>query len=386
MKKTYKKNTKVLLVGPVPPPYGGIPYYVKTLFESGISEVEFLLFNTALPAGVVPLNREGKRSYASLFETGFWVAIKKTLFVLLSIFRIAFTILRDRPHIIHVFTCSYWGYWRNWIYILVGKLLGRKTIFHLLGAIDIFYEEVGETQKKWLRTSLNSADEYLVQSPELRRWVEQYSARPVRSLWNGIYLDQIAPKEESSPQFITPSSKPVGITIGGLGKNKGAAELIQAIEQLKAVDVDLDWVFVGGGDVANYRALVEARGLAENIRFTGVISEAEKWQYLHHADLFCLPSYAEGQPISILEAMAVGLPIISTAVGSITEVVRDGIDGYIIPPVDIDLLAGRIKELVETPEKCREMGQNAQQVAEERHDIHTLFENMTSVYIALIAE
>ena len=378
------KQIKVLLVGPIPPPFGGIPYYVKTLFESGINKVDFNLFNTALPASIAPLNREGKRSYTSLYENGIWVAIKKISFVLFSFPLLAFTILHKRPHIVQVFTPSYWGYWRSWIYILISKILRRKTIFHLLNAIDIFYRDSGAFQKYWLRRSLNIADEYLVQSPKLRKWVQQYSSRSVKSLWNGLFFNHIPSKTVHPPKFMASFDRPVGITIGGLGKNKGAAEIINAVARIKSEQIDLGWVFVGGGDVEHFRALADSRGLSENISFTGFISESEKWQYLHHANFFCLPSIAEGQPISILEAMAVGLPILATSVGSIPEVVGDGVEGFIIPPLDTSMLINKIKTLIQEPENSRRMGEKARQTARERHDIKILFKNMRSVYFEIL--
>ena len=382
---TPSQVVKVMLVGPIPPPYGGIPFYVKTLFESGITNIDFYLFNTAMPAWIAPINREGKRSYASIFENGFWVGIKKCCFVLFSFASLAFSILRERPQIVQVFTSSYWGYWRNWIYLLISRMLGRRTIFHLLNAIDIFYSDSGSIQRYWLRRSLNSADYYLVQSPELMGWVKKISKSEVISIWNGIDFRQIPLKKAPPPSFIASSVRPVGITIGALGRNKGTAELIIALQRLKVEHINLGWVFVGDGDSAYYKSMAESKGVAENIYFTGPVQEFEKWHYLHHADIFCLPSYAEGQPISILEAMAVGLPIISTAVGSIPEVVRDGIDGYIIQPVNIDSLVSRIKELLQNSEKRHFMGQNAQRIALERHNIQSMFENMDNVYHQMVA-
>ena len=380
-----KRITRVLLVGPVPPPYGGIPAYVRDLYESGIDGIEFRVFDTALPSWVAPSNREGALQYQSLRENGLWVAVKMVLYVLFSYPRLIWNLVRYRPRIVQVFTCSYWGYWRNWLYVLLAKACRRKTIFHLLNAIDVFYGEVSPRQQGWIRTSLNSADLYLLQSPGLQKWVEQYSRRRVVGIWNGIHLDRI-PAKSTRPPKMAFNSLPVGITVGVLGQNKGTYDVLDTLENLKARGVDVAWVFVGGGDVAGFTQRAETMGLADRVLFGGRVEEEEKWQYLHHADLFCLPSRAEGQPIAIIEAMAVGLPVVSTNVGSIHEMINEGDSGILIEPGDRSTLAGAIERIALDPDVCNRMGRQAHRLARERHDISHMFGCLATAYRDVMAE
>ena len=107
-----KKDVKILLVGPVPPPFGGIPTYVKGLCDAKLDGIEFLLFNTAVPPWVEPFDREGKRNYGSIFEIGILASLKKILYVLYSFISFTWSLILIRPSIVHVFTCSYFSKFR----------------------------------------------------------------------------------------------------------------------------------------------------------------------------------------------------------------------------------------------------------------------------------
>ena len=94
------------------------------------------------------------------------------------------------------------------------------------------------------------------------------------------------------------------------------------------------------------------------IEFIGWVSDEKKIQYLNKADAFILPSYNEGLPISILEAMTYGLPIVSTKVGGIPEVLKDGINGFLIEPGNECQLSLIIKKVINDPVSFVSLGQN----------------------------
>lgn len=380
---TQQTDIKVLLVGPVPPPIGGIAVYVKSLNDATLDGIEFSLFNTAIPSWVEPFDKEGARSYASIFEVGVWSMLKKILYVLFSFISLIWSLIVIRPAIVQVFTCSYWGYWRNWTYILIARLFRKKTIFHLLNAIDMFYSEVGNFQRILLRKSLNSADCYLLQSPGLEAWVKQYSRKQVIGIWNGIDFAQIPQKSVNPPELIASLDCPIGLTIGNLSFNKGTREIIEALKIVNEQNIKIGWVFVGRGDAQPFMRLASQYGLEKSVYFTGAVGELEKWQFLQHASFFCLPSYAEGQPLSIIEAMACGLPVISTKVGSIPEMIVEGVNGILVNPGDTLALKDAILLLVNNPEIGEAMGKASQKLCQERHNIANLYTGLAEIYSQL---
>ena len=112
------------------------------------------------------------------------------------------------------------------------------------------------------------------------------------------------------------------------------------------------------------RDLAERRGLARFVEVRDWLSPSERDRLLASADAFVLPSYAEGLPMSLLESMAWGLPVISTAVGSIPEHVRDGVQGLLVQPGDVSELAGAIERIVMDDALRARMGEMARRAVE----------------------
>ncbi len=377
------KVKKVLLVGPVSPPFGGIATYVEQLSTSQIENIEFSIFNTSFPKWVAPLDREGKRSYFSIFEGGVISGLNKVIFVISSYFRFFFVIVCRKPDIVQIFPASYWAYWRNWLYLLQAKLLGKKTIFHVLNAIDVFYEEVGKTQRRMIKNSLSLPDYVLVQSPQLQSYVEKLTDTKVKGILNGIHLDDI-PQAQVRKTTLTDAHDFVGSTIGNLSKNKGTYLILDALRILKSEGIQVNWIFIGRGDIKNFSELAKDNEIEQQVVFTGPVSEETKWKYLLASDFYCLPSYAEGQPISIIEAMAIGLPIISTTIGSIPEIVCDNENGYLINVGDSLALSEAIKKIVNDPKHTRFMGESNESLCKEKFDANTMFKAISTIYDDLI--
>ena len=382
MRKEANTPVRVLLVGSLPPPYGGIPTYVRDLSQADIPGVKLRVFNTAFPEAVAPFNRIGSLYLDSLRHNGLWVTAKMVVYVLWSYSRLARVILTWRPHIVQAFPSSDWGYWRNWLYLILAKALGCRTIFHLLNAIDLFYARVGVLQRWLLRQSFSTADVYIVQSDGLKSWLEQHCSRRCYGFLNGLHLDRI-PARGPVPKDMRSLPGPVGVTIGPLGKHKGTPQIMEALKKLNGEGTPVGWLFIGRGDVEDYKRRAEALGLARQVVFTGPVDDDRKWSYLNNADFYCLPSDAEGQPISILEAMAVGLPVIATDVGSIPEIIADGETGLVIPVGDGDALSHAIWELARDAETRHGMGVAAKRYVQEHHDIRELHVRLGLVYRAL---
>jgi glycosyltransferase involved in cell wall biosynthesis len=103
---------------------------------------------------------------------------------------------------------------------------------------------------------------------------------------------------------------------------------------------------------------VRESGVQDQVRLPGWVSGELKSRLLHEAAIFALPSYNENLPVSIIEAMDQALPIVSTTVGGIPDLVRHGLDGYLVPPGSIDELANRIVELLRNDDLRSRMGEN----------------------------
>ena len=118
-------------------------------------------------------------------------------------------------------------------------------------------------------------------------------------------------------------------------------------------------IAAGPGELDAVRRCARERGVDDRVLLPGWVSGSEKLRLLEEAALFALPSYTEGVPLSVLEAMSVGLPVIATPVGGIPDVVRDGQDGYLVPPGSPNGLSARIINLLNNPQLRERMGENA---------------------------
>ena len=145
------------------------------------------------------------------------------------------------------------------------------------------------------------------------------------------------------------------IFVGRLAAVKGLRVLIEAFAQARQTRPDLHLTLVGDGDD---RAMLErlAAPLGDAVHFAGYLSQEAVAAALAEADAFVLPSFAEGLPVVLMEALAAGRPVIATQVAGVSELVEDGVTGFIVPPGDSETLADRIGRLADDPDLRARMG------------------------------
>ncbi len=157
--------------------------------------------------------------------------------------------------------------------------------------------------------------------------------------------------------------------VGRLEDLKGPHDLIQAFAAIVEQDPQLNPTlrFVGDGPArSSLESQVETLELGDKVFFEGYAPPNTVSQLLSKAAVFCLPSYAEGVPVSLMEAMVHSIPVVSTKVGGITELIEDGESGYLIAPGAIDELSKALTDLLSDAAKRTEMGQvGARKVVEE---------------------
>jgi len=140
------------------------------------------------------------------------------------------------------------------------------------------------------------------------------------------------------------------LCVGRLDAEKGHLVLVDALAALRSRGVDATAVFVGAGPL---RPVIEERigalDLGDAVHLTGAIGQDEIRDDYHHACAFCLPTFIEGLPVVLMEAMASGLPVVTTPVNGIPELVQDGVTGLLVPPGRPDLLADALQRVLVEP-------------------------------------
>lgn len=147
------------------------------------------------------------------------------------------------------------------------------------------------------------------------------------------------------------------LDVGRLVPEKGAPILLDAAARLVERGIDFQLRLVGAGELDNdLRGLIAERGLGDRVTLVGPVGQDDIIAEYHWADVFCLPSFQEGLPVVLMEAMSTGLPVVTTSVNGIGELVQDGRNGYLVPPGRADLLAETLARLAADPALRDDLG------------------------------
>ena len=154
-----------------------------------------------------------------------------------------------------------------------------------------------------------------------------------------------------------PPSARVVVFVGALTRAKGVATLLRAFAQVCGSRRDTLLLVVGDGPLLKtLRAYAQSKCPSSSVVFAGAIPHENVGVYLSAADVFALPSAAEGFPMSVAEAMAIGLPVVCTGVGALPDIVRDGVNGHLVRAGDANALGDAFSSLLDNPGVVAEMG------------------------------
>jgi len=204
-------------------------------------------------------------------------------------------------------------------------------------------------------------------SAQLRRW-----SRPAD--WHKLHVVRCAVDEEffaaSCP--VPPQSRTL-LSIGRLSAQKGQLLLLEAMQRLCADGTDARLLLVGDGELrADVECAIRARRLERHVAVTGWVGEQELLRLLALARALVQPSFAEGLPVVLMEAMAMGRPVVATHIAGIPELVVAGESGWLVPAGNVgELVAAMRAVLAQEPARLAAMGRAAAQRVRERHDAAT---------------
>ena len=201
---------------------------------------------------------------------------------------------------------------------------------------------------------------------QLCRWVPAAQWPKIRVVHCGLEPDFFAASADIRPALV-----PRLVCVGRLCEQKGQLLLVAATAILAKRGVAVELVLAGDGEMrADIDAAIAAADLKSRVRITGWIGSDQVRDELLAARALVLPSFAEGLPVVIMEAMAIGRPVISTYVAGIPELVRDGVDGWLVPAGDVEALADAMRACLETPaDRLEAMGRSAHERVQARHAI-----------------
>lgn len=361
-----RKQPVVLMVGAVPPPTGGIATQVDLLLSSSLGRrYRLLLFDPELP-----VVRSGARPPVVLR-----LIASARMFV-----RFAIMLRSESVQITHLHASSFPGVYEKALMGVLARLMRRRVVLQLHSGV---FETVWRTSRfgAGVAAALQAPNAVTVQSTEWVRTVSQIAPRA------HPYFVPSCIRTDRYPATIRESGQVVRfLFVGWIIREKGIFELAEAVARMPKDSPAFEIHVVGDGvDKEMLEERVAKLDLAKTVTIHGWVDEAEKHRLIQSADVFVLPTYSEGMPVALLEAMAAGLAVITTPVGAIPGLVTSGVHGELVQPRDVDGLARALDRLCRDHELRARYGKASAERARSQYDVESGATAIAAIYETLLS-
>lgn len=340
---------KVLMIGPDRSVHGGISGVVNNYYEAGLDRLIDLCYIGTMVEGT---------------------AVKK----LLQAIKAFFTFLVKLPHyrIVHVNMASDTSFYRKSVFVWTAKLFRKKLVIHQHGGnFPEFYEkDLGSAGRDYVKRVLSMADAFLVLGTAWKDFFGRIIGRDrITVLPDAVTLPAPYQKQYGTHKLLF---------LGRLCREKGIGELLSVIPGLRSRFPDVRLYLGGIWEDADLKE--KMLSVADCVTDLGWVSGSDKQKILRACDIMVMPSYFEGQSVSILEAMANACGIVASDTGGIPDMIEDGQTGLLVPPKDAKALEKGILRLLEDSGLCRTLGENARQKAEAEFSMENNIKRLLAVY------
>ena len=356
----------ILFLGKLPPPYIGPAVACQIILQSKLKE-EFNLVHIDL-SDHRDISTLGKIDFGN-----FYLAFKQyySLYKNLRKHKDAMMYIPAGQTTV--------GYTRDAVFIVIAKLFGRKVISHLRGGNFLKWYTSAPAWAKWVVRKVHSkVDAQIVLGNNLRH------------LFNWLIPDQyiyVIPNggNYSIPETTRNSDKIKVLYLGNFIGTKGVLETLYAVDYLKDINSNIEYVFAGAWrDDETRKAFLQFKEEHPELPVTiaGAVSGNAKFELLASSDIFVFPTYYpnEGHPWVIVEAMAAGLPVITTDHAAISESVKENVNGFLVEKKSAKAVADKIRWLAEHPDRRAEMGKKSREMYEQGFTQDIMIERLARVF------
>lgn len=311
---------------------GGISSVIKQYISEGIEKEISLIF--------IPTTVDGSPLVKIIFFMG---SIGKSLLYL----------LKYKPDICHIHVSQRGSFYRKCIIALLCKIYGRVIIPHIHGSQFADFITKNSINRFLARFLLRQSKVVIVLHNEFKQFIQGFDSKvKTEVLYNPIEVPSATDTSSRDNLNI--------LFLGRLSDRKGTFDLLEVINQERDFFTHSKalFSFCGDGELDRANDFVDNHDLHEVVRIIGWIDGTEKTEYLSSSAIYILPSYNEQMPMSILEAMSHKLPVISTHVAGIPEMVIDQHNGILVKPGDTQALSMALTDLINDKDKRIQMGNN----------------------------
>lgn len=340
-------DARTVFAMPMGPPHGGMTVYAAMLRRSALFAGDrAVLFDTTPPPGDRRILQRVARAAGRFFA-------------------LAALVRRSGAEVVYFMTSSYAGFYEKGLLALACRAAGARTVLHPVGGFAEFHR-AARLGRPLIRFLLRRASMVFAVEPRVAALIGRIAPRtPVVLVPNPVDCALFGD---------TPASPPEGplriLFSGAIVETKGVFDLLDATALARRDLPPFRLVLIGDGPrLGECRVRAATLGLDDIVELRGWVSEGEKVALLRTSHVFCLPSHVEGTPLSVLEAMAAGLPVVATTVGGLPMVITSGHEGVLVPPRDPRALADALCAVLADPERRRRMGAAAFERVRERYDL-----------------
>ena len=302
--------------------------------------------------------------------------LKKIIKAIVAYFSFFKEMIMNKPDVVHIHSSFGGSFYRKLPFIYSAFLFGIPIINHLHGAdFEAFYLNSSNKKKRLVIKTYEKCTKIVVLSEEWKKKIslivpetkifviENYSF-----INNSIIERRINKNNQNTVLFL-----------GFICKRKGCFDIPAIVKKVAKVIPSVKFIIAGDGEIKALKQLIDP-SIRENIVFPGWVRDSKKEKYLYAADVFFLPSYNEGMPMCILDAMGCGLPIVSTTVGGISKIVWYGENGFIHQPGSNEDMANSIIKLLTNEKMRREFGDKSVEIAKKYFSLEKHIEKVGHLY------
>lgn len=302
--------------------------------------------------------------------------IEKLLVFAKALISFIIILLSWHPDIVHIHSSFGGSFYRKKIFIDLAHLMRISIVNHIHGSYyDEFFFSASTLKKRIIKRTYNKCSRFVALSENAKEQLSKIvSEEKITVIENFAVLNQeaISARQHKGNDYKV-------LFLGFVTEKKGCYDIPDIFRIVSQKLPNIRFIIAGVGDVDRIKELI-GKDWKDNFDFPGWVTGAEKDRLLKESDLFFLPSYSEGMPMSILDAMGYGLPIISTTVGGVTKIVHEGENGFVFEPGDKAGMAEAIVKILTDSELMRKMGKNSVSIIKRGYSLEKHIENLEEVY------
>jgi len=360
---------KIILIGAVPPPYHGTNVSNERILNSKI-KIIYDLYH---------LDISDHRDLGNLGR----IDVVNVFLSFKNFFKLFILILKTKPDLAYLVIAQNLAYLRDGLFILIVRIFSRaKIAIHLRSSyFKKNYNKSNWFMKKFIDLTLGKVDTAIVlgksSKPILSKWIKKIVVVP-----NGTDF-----KPDITKKDITNNKDLIVSYLGNLYEFKGIFDLLKAAKMILEKKINIKFIFGGPWPKSEPEVkerifgYIKENELENNVIFKGLIKIEEKEKFFLDTDIFVLPSWSEGHPNVILEAMSAACPVISTRdVGAISETILEGKTGILVDKKDPSAIADAIISLIENPDIRLKMGMEGKRRLEKNYTLEKNINNIINVF------